>query len=82
MRAFLLAFPAYGVTYKTHEEMKAAFLQGRDFSVSTAGGPYFSVRDFLARKSHMDHFTGVVLAQKGLDGHSVLTRVEMMRNGD
>jgi len=46
MKATLLGYPAYGRQYANQEELKEAFLNGKDFSVSLRGGPYFSIRDF------------------------------------
>lgn len=39
----LMIMPAYGRQYKTSDEAKADWLNGKDFKI--VGGPYLSVRD-------------------------------------
>jgi hypothetical protein len=67
MKASLSGFPAYGRTYKTQAELKAAFLSGLDFSASYSGGPYFSIRDFTDNDNCKD-FDGVIIVQPASRG--------------
>jgi len=54
MEATLIAYPAYGRCYTTPERMKQDFLDGKDFSSSMRGGPYFSIRDFIENDNCKD----------------------------
>lgn len=40
-------YPAYGRTPNL-QEARAEFFDGKDFSITRVGGPYISIRDFLA----------------------------------
>jgi hypothetical protein len=42
---FLQIFPAYGRQYNSAEEVLKDFQNGKDFSLTKKGGPYFSIRD-------------------------------------
>ena len=77
MKAYLMVHPAYGRRYKTILEMVQDFLKGKDFSCSTQGGPYTSVRDFNYQMKELEHFDGALLTQINPPLQVVLTRKEM-----
>ena len=61
MIGIMAAYPAYGRTYATPQAAAADFVQGKDFSASPQGGPYFSIRDFQPG-GNLEHFSGIFIA--------------------
>lgn len=85
--ALLVAYPAYGRQYVSAESMKAGFQEGRDFSPTTRGGPYFSIRDFVkgshtsqAAYDELSNFSGVILTQLSPRGAKVAFHVTILRS--
>ena len=79
MKAVLTAFPAYGRQYTTPERMREDFLNGKDFSASQRGGPYFSIRDFTDNENCKD-FDQVHICQHRTRVSVTITRDEMVEH--
>jgi len=73
MKATLTAYPAYGRVYPTSDKLIEDFLKGKDFSTSTRGGPYFSIRDFTEEDTLKD-FDQVHIQQPNPRLNVVITR--------
>lgn len=57
MRAPVVLFPAYGKKYSNEEEVKQAYLEGKDFRLH--GMLYCSCRDFVGKEVSLCYGLGL-----------------------
>lgn len=71
----LVVYPAYGRTASNNSELRQHFMEGKDFSPSSRGGGYLSIREFIDNEPALEDVCGAVLVYRDL--HVYVTRWEM-----